>query len=70
MTPVLADAVPGLLPTNGPLGIMLDTTTLTHNDKKSVTRPSLTCVRDVAIVRPLQAKFITETDAAFAGPGP
>ncbi len=60
--PVLADAATGLLTPDGPLGIMLGTTTLTHDGWGSVRR---TYARDMAIRPALQARFITEADAAF-----
>jgi pimeloyl-ACP methyl ester carboxylesterase len=63
--PVLADAATGLLTPDGPAGIMLGTTTLTHDGWGSVRRTYLTCARDMAIRPALQAKFIAEADAAF-----
>ncbi|TDE35697.1 alpha/beta hydrolase [Actinomadura sp. 6K520] len=63
--PVLADAATGLLTPDGPLGIMLGTTTLTHDGWGSVRRTYLTCARDRAIGPELQARFIAEADAAF-----
>jgi pimeloyl-ACP methyl ester carboxylesterase len=63
--PVLADAATGLLTPDGPIGIMLGTTTLTHNGWGSVRRTYLTCARDKAIGPALQARFIAEADAAF-----
>ncbi|MEV4170777.1 alpha/beta fold hydrolase [Nonomuraea sp. NPDC049709] len=63
--PVLADAATGLLTPDGPIGIMLGTTTLTHDGWGSVRRTYLTCTRDMAIRPGVQAKFISEADAAF-----
>jgi pimeloyl-ACP methyl ester carboxylesterase len=63
--PVLADAATGLLTPDGPLGIMLGTTTLTHDGWGSVRRTYVTCGKDRAIGPALQAKFIAEADAAF-----
>lgn len=63
--PVLAGAATGLLTPDGPAGIMLGTTTLTHDGWGSVRRTYLTCTRDMAIRPALQAKFIAEADAAF-----
>jgi pimeloyl-ACP methyl ester carboxylesterase len=63
--PVLADAATGLLTPDGPIGVMLDTTTLTHDGWGSVRRSYLTCARDMAIRPALQAKFIAEADVAF-----
>jgi pimeloyl-ACP methyl ester carboxylesterase len=63
--PVLADAATGLLTPDGPIGIMLGTTTLTRNGWGSVRRTYLTCGRDMAIRPALQARFIAEADAAF-----
>ena len=65
MDPVLADAATGLLTPDGPIGIMLGTTTLTLDSWGSVRRTYLTCTRDMAIGPALQAKFIAEADAAF-----
>lgn len=65
--PVRADAATGLLTPDGPVGIMLGTTTLTHDGWGSVRRTYLTCARDLAIGPALQAKFIAEADAAFPG---
>jgi pimeloyl-ACP methyl ester carboxylesterase len=63
--PVLADAATGLLTPDGPIGIMIDTTTLTHDGWGSVPRTYLTCTEDIAIRPALQARFIAEADAAF-----
>lgn len=63
--PVRADAATGLLTPDGPVGIMLGTTTLTHDGWGSVPRTYLTCTRDMAVRPALQAKFIAEADAAF-----
>jgi pimeloyl-ACP methyl ester carboxylesterase len=63
--PVLADAATGLLTPDGPVGIMLGTTTLTVDGWGSVRRTYLTCARDMAIRPALQARFIAEADAAF-----
>ncbi|MEO3808620.1 alpha/beta fold hydrolase [Sphaerisporangium sp. B11E5] len=64
---VLADAATGLLTPDGPLGVMLGTTDLTHDGWGSVRRTYLTCARDMAIRPALQARFIAEADAAFPG---
>jgi hypothetical protein len=63
--PVLADAATGLLTPDGPIGIMLGTTTLTPDGWGSVRRTYITCTQDKAIKPALQAKFITESDTAF-----
>lgn len=63
--PVLADAATGLLTPDAPIGIMLGTTTLTHDGWGSVRRTYVTCARDMAIRPALQARFITEADTAF-----
>jgi pimeloyl-ACP methyl ester carboxylesterase len=63
--PVRADAATGLLTPDGPVGVMLGTTTLTRDGWGSVRRTYLTCARDMAIRPALQAKFIAEADAAF-----
>ncbi|TMR07780.1 alpha/beta fold hydrolase [Nonomuraea turkmeniaca] len=63
--PILADAATGLLTPDGPIGIMLGTTTLTDDGWGSVRRTYLTCTRDMAIRPGVQAKFISEADAAF-----
>jgi pimeloyl-ACP methyl ester carboxylesterase len=65
--PVLADAATGLLTPDGPIGIMLGTTTLTHDGWGSVRRTYAICARDMAIRPALQAKFIAEADTAFPG---
>jgi pimeloyl-ACP methyl ester carboxylesterase len=65
--PALADAATGLLTPDGPLGIMLGTTTLTDDGWGAVPRTYITCARDVAIRPAVQAKFIAEADAAFPG---
>ncbi|MEO3796014.1 alpha/beta fold hydrolase [Nonomuraea sp. B10E15] len=63
--PVLADAATGLLTPDGPIGIMLGTTTLTRDGWGSVRRTYITCTRDMAVRPSLQARFIAEADAAF-----
>jgi pimeloyl-ACP methyl ester carboxylesterase len=63
--PVRADAAAGLLTPDGPVGIMLGTTTLTQDGWGSVRRTYLVCAKDLAIRPALQARFITEADAAF-----
>ncbi|GAA0550966.1 alpha/beta fold hydrolase [Actinomadura livida] len=63
--PALADAATGLLTPDGPMGIMLGTTTLTRDGWGSVRRTYLTCTKDRAIGPALQARFIAEADAAF-----
>jgi pimeloyl-ACP methyl ester carboxylesterase len=63
--PVLADAATGLLTPDGPMGIMLGTTTLTLDGWASVRRTYLTCTKDRAIGPALQDRFIAEADAAF-----
>ncbi|WP_049575961.1 alpha/beta fold hydrolase [Nonomuraea sp. SBT364] len=65
--PVLADAATGLLTPDGPIGIMLGTTTLTRDGWGSVRRTYVTCTRDRAILPALQARFVAEADAAFPG---
>lgn len=63
--PVLADAATGLLTPDGPIGIMLGTTTLTRDGWGSVPRTYVTCTKDMAVRPALQARFIAEADAAF-----
>jgi pimeloyl-ACP methyl ester carboxylesterase len=63
--PVRADAATGLLTPDGPVGIMLGTTTLTRDGWGSVRRTYLSCARDMGVRPALQAKFIAEADAAF-----
>lgn len=63
--PVLAEAATGLLTPDGPVGIMLGTTTLTPDGWGSVRRTYLSCARDMAIGPPLQAKLIAEANTAF-----
>ncbi|MEV0622263.1 alpha/beta fold hydrolase [Nonomuraea sp. NPDC050404] len=63
--PALADAATGLLTPDGPIGIMLGTTALTHDGWGSVRRTYIVCTRDMAIRPGVQAKFISEADAAF-----
>ncbi|MFF4614775.1 alpha/beta fold hydrolase [Nonomuraea jabiensis] len=63
--PILADAATGLLTPDGPIGIMLGTTTLTRDGWGSVRRTYIVCAQDMAIRPGLQAKFIAEADAAF-----
>jgi pimeloyl-ACP methyl ester carboxylesterase len=63
--PDRADAATGLLTPDGPLGIMLGTTTLTRDGWGSVPRTYLVCAKDMAIRPALQARFVAEADAAF-----
>lgn len=63
--PVRAEAATGLLTPDGPAGIMLGTTTLTHDGWGSVRRTYLVCARDMAVRPALQARFVAEADAAF-----
>lgn len=63
--PARADAASGLLTPDGPVGIMLGTTTLTPDGWGSVRRTYLVCARDMAIRPALQARFVAEADASF-----
>ncbi|SDR22868.1 alpha/beta fold hydrolase [Thermostaphylospora chromogena] len=63
--PVLAEAATGLLTPDGPMGIMLGTTTLTRDGWGSVRRTYIMCTRDKAIRPGVQEKFVAEADAAF-----
>lgn len=63
--PDLAEAATGLLTPDGPLGIMLGTTTLTPDGWGSVPRTYIVCTKDEAIRPPLQATFIAEADKTF-----
>jgi pimeloyl-ACP methyl ester carboxylesterase len=63
--PALADAATGLLTPDGPIGVMLGTTTLTHDGWGSVRRTYIVCTQDKAIRPGLQATFISEADTAF-----
>ncbi|OLF10364.1 alpha/beta fold hydrolase [Actinophytocola xanthii] len=63
--PVLADAATGLLTPDGPLGIMLGTTTLTDAGWGSTRRTYVVCAKDLAVRPALQAKLVAEADAAF-----
>ncbi|MFB9468050.1 alpha/beta fold hydrolase [Nonomuraea salmonea] len=65
--PVLADAATGLLTPDGPLGIMLGTTTLTRAGWGSVPRTYVLCAEDQAIQPAVQRRFVAEADAAFPG---
>lgn len=63
--PDIAAAATGLLTPDGPIEIMLGTTTLTPGGWGSVRRTYLACAKDRAIGHGLQARFIADADAAF-----
>ncbi|WP_055478143.1 alpha/beta fold hydrolase [Sphaerimonospora mesophila] len=63
--PAIADAATGLLAPDSPIGIMVGTTTLTQDGWGSVRRTYIMCTRDRALRPDVQAKFISEADAAF-----
>ncbi|MFI6631987.1 alpha/beta fold hydrolase [Nonomuraea fuscirosea] len=63
--PALTEAAAGLLTPDSPVGIMLGTTTLTHDGWGSVRRTYIVCTRDLALLPDVQTRFIAEADAAF-----
>ncbi|MEV5494977.1 alpha/beta fold hydrolase [Nonomuraea fuscirosea] len=63
--PALIEAAAGLLTPDSPVGIMLGTTTLTHDGWGSVRRTYIVCTRDLALLPDVQTRFIAEADAAF-----
>jgi pimeloyl-ACP methyl ester carboxylesterase len=63
--PAVADAALGLLTPDAPAGIALGATTLTLDGWGSVPRTYVTCAQDMAVRPALQAKFISDADAAF-----
>ncbi|MCT2581822.1 alpha/beta fold hydrolase [Actinophytocola gossypii] len=65
VNPALAEAATGLLTPDGPMGVMLGTTTLTRDGWGSVPRTYLVCTGDVALGPALQTRFVAEADAAF-----
>ncbi|WP_416968119.1 alpha/beta fold hydrolase [Streptomyces sp. 4F14] len=63
--PAVADAALALMSPDAPVGIALQSTTLTHEGWGSVPRTYVTCAQDM-IVRPaLQQKFVLDADIAF-----
>ncbi|MFI0418860.1 alpha/beta fold hydrolase [Spongiactinospora sp. 9N601] len=65
--PVTAEAALGMLTPDSPVGIGMETTTLTRRGWGSVPRTYIKCARDMAVRPALQARFIAEADAAFPG---
>ncbi|MEV0219789.1 alpha/beta fold hydrolase [Streptomyces sp. NPDC050704] len=63
--PTVADADAALLTSDSPVGVAMDTTTLTRDGWGSVPRTYVVCSRDVALRPRLQQKFIDDADAAF-----